>query len=120
MSDVNDTVEQYLAIWNVTDPAARLAALAAMVTPDVTFCDPLAVAEGVDAFDATIAAVQGQFPDFTFRMVGAPDAHHDLARFVWELGPAGGEAPVVGTDIVTFAPDGRIRSVQGFLDRVPA
>jgi hypothetical protein len=78
------------------------------------------VAEGADAFDATIAAVQGQFPDFTFRLAGVPDAHHDQARFTWELGPAGGAALVVGFDVAVLAPDGRIRAVYGFLDKVPA
>jgi hypothetical protein len=120
MSDINDTVERYIEAWNETDPAARRAAVDALTTPDVTYIDPIAVAEGADAFDATIAAVQGQFPDFTFRLAGAPDAHHDQARFTWELGPAGGEALVVGFDVVLLAPDGRIRAVHGFLDKVPA
>ena len=120
MSDINDTVEAYLAAWNETDPAARRAAVDAMATPDVTYVDPIAVAEGADALDATIAAVQGQFPGFTFRLASGPDAHHDQARFTWELGPAGGEALVVGFDVVLLAPDGRIRAVHGFLDKVPA
>jgi len=119
MSDINETVERYIAAWNETDPAARRAAIDTLMTPDVTYIDPIAVAEGTEAFDATIAAVQGQFPDFRFRLVGAPDAHHGQARFTWELGPAGGEAPVVGFDVAVLAPDGRIRAVYGFLDKVP-
>ncbi|MFL6122565.1 nuclear transport factor 2 family protein [Actinophytocola sp.] len=120
MSDLHDTVERYIATWNETDPTARRAAIDTLMTPDVTYIDPIAVAEGADALDATIAAVQGQFPDFTFRLVGAPDAHHDQARFTWELGPAGGDAPVAGFDVAVLAPDGRIRAVYGFLDRVPS
>ena len=120
MSDFDDTVERYIATWNEKDPTARRAAIDTLMTPDVTYIDPIAVAEGADALDATIAAVQGQFPDFTFRLVGAPDAHHGQARFTWELGPAGGAAPVAGFDVAVLAPDGRIRAVYGFLDRVPA
>lgn len=120
MSDITDTVERYLAAWNETDPIARRSALESLVTPDVHFVDPLAVAEDVAGLDATIAAVQGQFPDFRFRLVGAPDAHHDQARFTWELGPAGGEAPVLGFDVIVLAPDGRIHSIYAFLDKVPA
>lgn len=119
MSDINDTVERYIAAWNETDATARRAAIDALMTQDVTYIDPMAVAEGADALDATIAAVQGQFPDFTFRLAGTPDAHHDQARFTWELGPAGAEAPVVGFDVVVLAEDGRIRAVYGFLDKVP-
>jgi hypothetical protein len=119
MSDIGDTVERYIAAWNETDPAARRAALDALATPDVTYVDPLAAVEGADAFDATIAAVRDQFPDFTFRLAGTPDAHHDQVRFTWELGPAGGEALVVGFDVAVLAADGRIRAVYGFLDKVP-
>jgi hypothetical protein len=42
------------------------------------------------------------------------------ARFGWELGPADGEALVVGLDVVVLDPDGRIALVHGFRDKVPA
>ena len=45
----------------------------------------------------------------------------DTARFSWELvSEADGSAPVAGFDVITLDTDGRIRSVLGFLDRVPA
>jgi hypothetical protein len=120
MSERHELVERYIAIWNETDPAGRRTAIDALLTPDVSYVDPIVAAAGADAFDATVAAVQGQFPGFIFRLLGVPDAHHDQARFTWELGPATGEAPVAGFDVVVLAPDGRIRAVYGFLDRVPA
>jgi hypothetical protein len=55
-----------------------------------------------------------------FRVGPSVDAHHDLVRFTWELGPAGGEAVVVGTDVAVLDGDGRIRQVHGFLDKVSA
>ncbi|MFZ0185430.1 MAG: hypothetical protein WAL72_00590 [Streptosporangiaceae bacterium] len=48
------------------------------------------------------------------------DANHDQARFTWHLGPAGGEPVVIGFDVVVLSEDGRIASVYGFLDKVPA
>ncbi|SDK61753.1 hypothetical protein [Nonomuraea jiangxiensis] len=48
------------------------------------------------------------------------DAHHDLARFTWELGPAGGEALVAGFDVAVLTEDGRVSKIHGFLDKVPA
>lgn len=48
------------------------------------------------------------------------DANHDQARFTWHLGPAGGEPVVIGFDVVVLSEDGRIASVHGFLDKVPA
>jgi hypothetical protein len=55
----------------------------------------------------------------TFRLAGAVDAHHDQARFTWELGPAGADAIVVGFDVAQRDADGRLALVLGFLDRVP-
>jgi hypothetical protein len=64
--------------------------------------------------------MQQQFPGFVFRLAGPVDAHHDQVRFTWELGPAGQEAPIAGFDVAVVDGDGRIATVFGFLDRVPA
>ena len=53
------------------------------------YIDPLVEVEGREALDATIAAVQQQFPGFVFTAAGPVDAHHRQARFSWGLGPAG-------------------------------
>jgi hypothetical protein len=115
-----DLADRYLAAWNETDPAARSAVMADLFTDDVRYTDPLGSAEGRAALDAAIGAVQQQFPGFAFRLAGPVDAHHDQVRFSWELGPAGQEAPVAGFDVAVVDADGRIRTVLGFLDRVPA
>jgi limonene-1,2-epoxide hydrolase len=113
-------VRTYLAAWNETDPAARRAAVEAAFTPDVRYVDPLADVTGTDGLDALIAGAQQQFPGMEFRAVGDADRHHDVCRFRWGLGPAGAEPLVIGFDVVAVAPDGRIATVHGFLDRVPA
>jgi len=58
-------------------------------------------------------------PDFSFRLMGPVDGHHNQCRFRWELGPRGSDAPVVGFDVAVVG-DGTIQTVLGFLDRVPA
>jgi hypothetical protein len=115
-----DLAARYLAAWNQTDPAARRAAVADLFTEDARYTDPLADVTGRDAIEATIAAVQAQFPGFVFRLAGPVDAHHDQVRFTWHLGPEGQEAPIVGFDVAVTDGDGRIRAVLGFLDRVPS
>ncbi|WP_424537067.1 nuclear transport factor 2 family protein [Sphaerisporangium viridialbum] len=121
MSDVNELLNQYIAAWNETDPAARRAAVDRLWAEDGTYVDPLAVAEGRAAIDATIAAVQGQFPGFVFRLGGLADAHHNLVRFTWELAPAAdAESLVDGFDVAVLTEDGHLRDVHGFLDKVPA
>lgn len=110
----------YLDCWNETDAAVRRDLLQRWFAADVTYVDPMAEAAGLDAFDATIAAVQRQFAAFVFTPLGDVDGHHRLARFRWGLGPAGAAPVVEGSDVVVTDAEGRITSVLGFLDKVPA
>ena len=119
-TDAQATVARYLEAWNERDAATRRAIIDEIWAQGGTYTDPLAAVAGRDGIDAAIAAVQAQFPTLVFRLGGPVDAHHELARFTWELGPAGGEALVVGFDVAVFDGDGRIHAVLGFLDRVPA
>ncbi|MFI0720448.1 nuclear transport factor 2 family protein [Streptomyces sp. NPDC021224] len=119
MSDIQQLAEQYIAAWNETDPAARRAAIGAVFAADARYTDPLADVTGPDALDAVIGAVQAQFAGLVFTL-GPVDAHHHIARFTWELGPAGGESLVVGFDVIATGEDGLIERVHGFLDKVPA
>jgi hypothetical protein len=115
----DEMTERYIAVWNETDPEARRKAVDDLFTEDARYVDPLGVAEGRDAIAATIGTVQDQFPGFRFRLAGPVDGHHDQARFAWELGPEGGEAPIAGFDVVVTDGASRLRSIFGFLDRVP-
>ncbi|MFC4944539.1 nuclear transport factor 2 family protein [Pseudonocardia sp. GCM10023141] len=112
-------VAAYIRPWNITDAAERAAAVDAAVTPDVRFVDPLSDLTGSAALSAAIGGVQSQFAGMELRLHGDVDAHHDVARFQWALGPAGAEPLVIGFDTVTFAADGRIATVSGFFDQVP-
>ena len=118
--DISQLVSRYLETWNETDPAARRKAISDLWAVDGVYTDPMAVAAGPTEIDATIAAVQGQFPGLAFTLVGPVDAHHDIARFTWELGPQGAEALVVGFDVLVADGEGRIKQVHGFLDKVPS
>ena len=119
MSDFTKLAEQYIATWNETDPAARRALIDEVWSPGGQYIDPLAEVTGHDQIDAVIAAAQEQFAGMTFRLAGAVDAHHDQARFTWELGPEG-TAIVVGFDVAKRDADGRLALVLGFLDKVPS
>ena len=115
---MSDLIDRYLTAWNTTDPAARRDAIEDTFTPEVSYVDPLVDVRGADQLEATIAAVQGQFPGFVFTQLGEADAHHGVVRFRWGLGPEGQEPVVEGFDVAT-AEGRRITSVTGFLDKVP-
>jgi hypothetical protein len=120
MSDFDIVVKRYLAAWNETDPDRRRVAVEEAFAPDVRYVDPVAAVEGHAAMDGLIGAVQGQFPGLVFTTGGPVDAHHEQGRFTWRLGPVGEEPVVVGFDVAELAPDGRIRTVLGFIDHAPA
>ncbi|WP_109028903.1 nuclear transport factor 2 family protein [Streptomyces rubrogriseus] len=116
-----DAVARYFEAWNA-GPDAVAKAVAAAWTEDGGYTDPLADVRGHDGIAAVIAAAHEQFPGFSFRLLGPVDGHHDTARFSWELvsDAEEGGAPVAGFDVITLDGEDRIRSVFGFLDRVPA
>ncbi|GHD64781.1 isomerase [Streptomyces mirabilis] len=115
-----NAVARYFEAWNATDRDALAKAVAAAWSTDGSYTDPLAEVRGHDGIAAVIAAAHEQFPGFSFRPAGPVDGHHDIARFGWELvDAADGTAPVAGFDVITLDGEDRIRSVHGFLDRVP-
>ena len=120
MSDFPALAQRYIDTWNETDAAARLRAVEGLYTDDARYVDPLVEAAGHEQIAATIGAVQQQFPGFVFRLAGPVDGHHEQARFTWELGPEGAPAPISGFDVAVTDGNGRLRTVLGFLDRVPA
>ena len=120
MSDYTKLAEQYIAVWNETDPSARRALIDEVWSADGRYIDPLVEVAGREQLDAVVAAAQAQFAGMRFRLGGTVEGHHDQARFTWELGPDGTEPIVVGFDVAQWDADGRLALVLGFLDKVPA
>lgn len=115
-----DTIaQQYIAAWNETDPGRRRDLIAKTWTEDASYADPVMAGRGHAEVDALMAGVHQRFPGFRFALIGKPDGFGDKVRFSWALGPDGAEPPIKGTDFVQLE-DGRLKSVTGFLDQVPA
>jgi hypothetical protein len=119
VDDFTSLADRYVAMWNAADPAVRRTLIGELCAADVRYTDPLADVTGRNQIDGLIAAVQQQFPGFTFALNSRVDAHHAQARFGWDLGPAGASAPVAGFDVITVDDAGQVTTVLGFLDRVP-
>ena len=116
---MQEIVERYLAAWNETDASRRRKLVDELWSEDGSYTDPLADAHGRAEIDGLIGAVQQQFPGFAFTLGGPVDTHHDQARFTWHLGPDGAEPVVIGFDVAVLNGGGQIRSIYGFLDKVP-
>ena len=112
-------VDNYLAAYGEAEPARRKDLIAASFADDAHIADPPLEAAGHDGIDDMFAAVQQQFPGHTFRRVSAVDAHHQSARYEWELVAGDGTISVAGTDFVRFGPDGKLVDVVGFFGPTP-
>ena len=116
----DSTIAAYVATWNETDAARRQAAIARAWGAAGRYRDPLMASEGHAGIDAMLAGVQARFPGFVLKRTSTVDSHNDWVRFAWSLGPADGAAVVEGVDFCALAPDGRLASVVGFIDKMPA
>ncbi len=76
-------------------------------------------ASGLEQISALVDAVHQRYPGFRFGLAGNADAHGEYLRFSWTLGPGGAEDLIQGTDFVELS-GGKLKSVTGFLDKVPA
>ncbi|PVE21735.1 polyketide cyclase [Microvirga sp. KLBC 81] len=119
MTDAASIANRYIALWNEANPQRRKALMADLWNETGTYVDPLMQGRGHDQIDALIAGVHGQFPGFRFALLGRPDVYGNQVRFSWQLGPEGSDGPIKGTDFATLE-NGRLASVIGFLDQVPA
>jgi len=117
---MQEIINRYLEAWNETDASVRRELVASLWAADGSYTDPLADVRGPDAIASLMGAAQQQFTGLVFTLGGAVDANHNQARFTWHLGPDRGEPVVIGFDVVVLSEDGRIASVHGFLDKVPA
>jgi hypothetical protein len=99
MTNVNETVVSYLAAWNERDPKRRREFVAAAWTEEGSYIDA----------------------NHRLSLVSGIEAHNNFVRFSWAAGGTA-EAPLYigGTDFATLAPDGRMKTVAGFMDASPA
>jgi hypothetical protein len=121
MTHVNETVVRYIAAWNERDAKRRRELVGETWTDDGSYVDAHRNGSGPGAIDAMIAAAQAQFPAYRLNLVSGIEAHNNFVRFSWAAG-GNKEAPLYlgGTDFATLAPDGRFKSVAGFVDAAPA
>lgn len=120
MSQSSELIDRYFAVWNERDAARRRDLIAQTWAKDASYLDPLMQGQGHAGIDSMVQNVQQQFAGHRFRQIGVVDAHNDRLRFSWELVAEDGPAVVAGTDVGVVAADGRLQSVTGFLDQVPA
>ena len=119
MTDVTIIAERYIELWNERNAARRRELFTANWTGNASYVDPIMSGDGQSGIDALIAGVHQKFPEFRFTLLGKADGYGNHPRFSWGLGPDGVDSPIKGTDFAVID-NGKIRSITGFLDQVPA
>lgn len=109
-----EIVDRWFAAWGETDTSKRRELIEATTAPEVTFHDPFSAIEGHEDLAGHIAAAQRFMAGSSVHRVGEPLLSHGHALVRWEMRNADGQVGGRGANAVTFAPDGRIRSVVGF------
>ena len=120
MTDAVQIADRYIAVRNERDPARRHALLADGWTKNATYVDPLAAGEGheqIGALDRRGPATLSRLSLRTQQLLVY--GYGDKIRFSWALGPEHEPDMIKGTD-VAFIEGERLKSVIGFLDKVPA
>ena len=119
MTDLHTIARNYITAWNESDATKRKTLLDAAFTSDASYRDPVMQGDGHEGIAALIDGVQQRFAGFRFSLKGTPDGFGDSIRFSWTLGPEGSESFIEGTDIGVIE-NGRLKSVTGFFDKIPA
>ena len=114
VTDPTATVDTWLAAYTEADRARREDLVATVWNESGELLDPPLGAAGRAAICDVTDALLAQFPGHTFRRTTALDAHHDVARYGWELSAPDGVVVLSGSDVVRFDPDGRLLTVTGF------
>ncbi len=125
MSEINDLVDRYVAVWNQPDAELRRRGIAELWTEDGVHLTPVHEAKGYEAIEARVTGAHQRFVEaggYIFRpATNTIDGHHNVVRFSWEMVPTnGGAVEAAGFDFLILGDDGRICYDYQFANPVPA
>jgi hypothetical protein len=112
MSEIDQFVEQYMAMWHETDAGVRRKYIAELFVEDGVQFLPEREYRGYEALEERVSGAHEEFVaqgGFVFRPAGDVKGHHNSILFSWEMVPAsGGEVATTGTIFLLLSDDGRI------------
>lgn len=111
-AEVNERADRWLTLWGEADEATRRRALE-VAADDVTFHDRYSAVFGKSDLDAHASAAAIHMPGVRLFRTGDAVAAHGTALVHWEARTPD-KTVGKGTNVIDFAPDGRIRRVVGF------
>jgi uncharacterized protein YndB with AHSA1/START domain len=119
-ADADAVVDAWFGAWMVADEGAREAALAGIITPQIRFRDRYSLLDGVADLMAHISASQRFMPGIGLKRKGAVRQCQGTVLADWVAAGSDGTERMTGTSVFAFNPDGRIDSVTGLTNPMPA
>ena len=112
MSERNQRVDRYIALWHEPDAELRRQSITELWVEDGVQFTRSREIRGYQALVERVSTAYEKFvktEGFLFRLSSDVDAHHNAAKFSWEMVPAaGGVAAAAGTIFLLLSDDGRI------------
>lgn len=114
MSDLTNTIDTHLQAYTEPDDTKRASLVADVWAEGGVLVDPPLAGAGRDEITGMGAMLLQQFPGHTFRRTSAIDAHHQFARYGWDLVSPDGNVVLNGTDVVEIDDAGKLKGIVGF------
>jgi hypothetical protein len=112
-------VTVYGSAWNESDEGARLCSLESSLTPSVTYIDPTIDTASREALSGAIGEFLTMATGSSIVQTSGLDARDGELRFAWEF-RTNGATVIKGYDYMELDGDGRISSIRGYWDPLPA
>jgi hypothetical protein len=122
MTDLDEFITQYVAIWNEPDRDVRRQWIAGTFSDRASLFNRIKEYHGHAGIEAAVQRSYDLFGSrgFLFRAREEPVSHHGAIRFKWEMiTAAGSDVDSLGTQFLVLDVDGRIRLDYQFIEKPP-
>lgn len=122
MTDLDNFITQYVAVWNEPDPDVRRQWIADTWSERASLFNRIKEYHGHGGIEAAVQRSYDLFGSrgFLFRPREEPVSHHGAVQFKWEMiTGADGDVDSLGTQFLVLDGDGRIRLDYQFIEKAP-
>ena len=120
MTNLQDFVQDYIAVWNEPDAERRRALVRRLWREDAHHLARTLEAVGYPGIEKRVGDAYEKWvreKGNVFRLRDGVDGHHGTVKLRWEMLPAaGGEAISIGFDFLILDEAGRIRTGYQFIE----
>jgi hypothetical protein len=122
VTDFEDFIARYAAVWNEADADARRKAIPGLWSTEVSLYNRVREYHGLRGIEQATQRSCDLFvaKGYTFRPRRQARTHHDAIRFDWEMLDPNGVLDTLGTQFMVLDAQGRIRLDYQFTEPVPA